>query len=808
MLLHTIRSLRRTPSFTLAALLCLALGIGATTTIFSIVSAVLLRPLPYPHPQQLTRLYTEFPTFPGGGLHKFWVSEPEVFELKKAHSFSSLGAWAVGGANLASGVQPARVTGASVSADLWKELQVAPLLGRTIQASDDVPGAPRVLLLSYSEWRNAFGGEKSVIGRSVYLDGAQVTVIGVMPRGFTFPPGEMEPAQIWSPAQLDPKSTNYGGHMFNVLGRLRDGVTIEQARSEMHALVTQLGRAESDKHHVLSSKDHPVTMYPFHDELIGGVRRSMFVLLGAVVFVLMIACVNVANLLLARSEERQREIAVRRAVGASTRQLMLQFLFEGTLLAVCGAALGVLLASVGLNVIAALNPGSIPMADSIELDWRVLSFTAAVSLLCGIVFGIAPMLQVSGLRVYETLKANSGRASASVASNRFRSALVVLQMALSFVLLAGAALMVNGFAKLQTIDTGINPQHLLTAQVSLPEAQYKKEQAQIDFATRLQNELRQVPGVTAATVAGLGLPPIRTVNDNTTDIEGFVQRPGGPNNNVAFYQVAGDDYFKTLGSHIVQGRTLEPRDGEAKTPGVVINQTMARTFWPHQNPLGHRVRPMGDKEWFSVVGVAEDIKNNGLDKPVETELFFSAHHAGMLNWWVVIRTSGDPMRYSEALRRVVQGLDPGVPVSKVQSMEDVMSAANARPRFLTAVMTLFSGLALGLAMLGIYALISYSVARRTTEFGIRTALGAAPQRLVRQVLWQGLAMGLVGWGVGAVGALFLTRVLEGMVFGISSASVSAWAVAAGLLLVTTILACALPALRATRVHPAIALRGE
>lgn len=809
MLRYTLRSLRRTPSFTLAALLCLALGIGATTTIFSIVNAVLFRPLPYPRPEQLTRLYTEFLDFPGGGLHKFWVSEPEVFELKKAHSFSQVGAWAIAGTNLATGTEPVRVTTGYVSADLLAELQVQPMLGRTISVTDDQPGGPKVVLLSHSEWKSLLGGDRSVIGRTVYLDGARATVIGVMPKDFVFPPGEIDPPLVWSALQLDPKSKNFGGHNFNVLGRLREGVTVAQARSEMTGIVTQLGKAESRMNHVLSAKDHPVTMYGFHDELIGGVRRSMYTLLGAVVFVLLIACVNVANLLLARSEERQREIAVRRAIGATNKQLVAQFLTEGTVLSLSGALLGMLLAIGGLDLLAVLNPGSIPMADAIGMDWRVLVFTAGVSILCGIVFGLAPMLQVSAIHVYETLKANSGRSSSSVASSRFRSVLVVVQMALSFVLLAGAGLMVNGFAKLQSTNAGIDPSNVLTAQASLPDAQYSKTPTQVAFLIRLQDDLNRIPGVKSATVAGPGLPPIRPVNDNTTDIEGFVPRPNGPINNVAYYQIAGEHFFKTLGARMIQGRELEPRDSDPKHPGVVVNQAMARTFWPHESPIGHRVRPGGDDTpWCTIVGEVEDIKNGGLDKPAETELFLPARVAGAETIRIVIRTIGNPSSYADAIRRVVRSIDPSVPVSKVQRMEDVMSAANARPRFLTVMMALFSGLALGLAMLGIYGLISYSVARRTAEFGIRTALGATPGRLLRQVLWQGLTMGLIGWAVGAVCALFLTRLLQGVVFGLGESEGLVWVTAALLLGITTIAACYFPALRATRVQPATALRNE
>jgi putative ABC transport system permease protein len=809
---YTVRSLLRTPSFAIAALICLALGIGATSAIFSIVNAVVLRPLPYPDSGRLVRIYTEFPKFPGGGLHKFWVSEPEVFDLKNARSFESIGAWATTGVNIAGLNQPLRVTTTFESADIPKLLRVQPMLGHAITPADDVPGAAPVVVLSYGLWKRAFAGDPNIVGKDTYVNNAKTRIIGVMPRGFVFPPGEVDQTEAWAPLQLNPNSTNRGGHNYNVLGGLRPGVNLRQAREEMSRLVARWGEAESPNHHVFSLNNHPVTIYPFYDEIIGGVRKAMLMLLGAVVFVLLIACVNVANLLLARSEARQREVAIRRAMGASTSDLMKQFITEGALLSITGAALGLGLAFGSLRLIQATNSGSIPRADEIRLDWPVLVFTLGVSILTGIIFGLAPFIHVSGIRVYETLKTSSGRVSATVASNRFRRLLVIAQMAMAFLLLAGAGLMVRGFWKLQQVNPGFNLRGILTLAITLPDATYKDVNAMKNFWTLLQERINRLPGVTSATIM-YGLPPLRRENDNDTDIQGFVPVPNGPIQNVAYYQLAGDRFFETLGARLLEGRFLEPRDGNKATPGVVVNAAMARTFWPRQSPIGRKVRPGGPNiPWCTVVGVIADIKNGGLDKPTGTELFIPYRIVpsdyGLSVPKVVVRTNGDPLSLTGEIRRAVASIDPSLPLANIRTMEDVIAASTSRPRFLTLVLSMFSLLALGLATVGIYGVISYSVEQRTSEFGVKIALGAEPQRLLFQVIWQGLLLGFAGVILGIAGAILLTRSLEGLLFGVSRFDASSFALTAAILTAATIAASFLPAFRAMRVEPVKALRYE
>jgi putative ABC transport system permease protein len=803
---YAVRSLRRTPSFTIAALICLALGIGATSAIFSIVNAVVLRPLPYPNSNRLARIYTEFPTFPGGGLHKFWVSDAEVFDLQRAvKSFDLIGAWATTGANLAGINQPTRVTTAFESAEIPRLLGVQPLMGRLINKQDDTPGAAPVVVLSFGVWHRVFGGDPGIVGKQTMLNGSKATIIGVMPEGFVFPPGQTDVTDVWSALQLDPNHVNPGGHNFNVLGRLAPGVTLAQAREEMTRLVKRWGESASPNHHVFTPKGHYPSLYSFYDEVVGGVRKAMLLLLGAVVLVLLIACVNVANLLLARSESRQREIAVRRAIGASTSDLAKQFVVEGLVLALTGAVLGICVAFLSLRLIESANAGNIPRGTEIALDLPVLFFTLVVSVVIGILFGLAPFVHVSAIRVFETLKSSSGRTSSGIASRRFRNVLVVSQISLAFALLAGAGLMMRSLWNLQQVDVGFNPHRLLTFNVSLSEATYKDQAARKMFWSNLDERLRRIPGVVSTTMA-TGVPPVRSENDNDTAIEGFVPVPNGPIQNVAYYQAVGENFVKTLGARLIDGRPLDARDENPESPGILVNASMAQTFWPHQSAIGHRVQPGGSNAWCHIVGVVADLKNAGVDKPVGTELFYPYKLHTPSSFDVVIKTAGDPMSVVSAARRAVTSIDPSLPVAKVRTMEEVVSAATTRPRFLTLILGMFSLLALGLAAVGIYGVIAYSVEQRTSEFGIKMALGAQPSRLLVGVILQGLTLGVSGVLIGVLAAYLLTRFLEGLLFGVSKYDPSAMALTACLLALISVLAAFLPALRAMRISPVMALR--
>ncbi len=715
------------------------------------------------------------------------------------------------GSNLAGGNDPIRVTTSFVSGGLLQSLGVSPMMGRLINPQDDAPAAPLTAVLSYGLWQRAFGGDAGVIGRDVLQNGAKCTIIGVMPKGFQFPPGETDPPEMWAPMQIDPaRPGGRGSHFISALGMLKPGVTVSQAGDEMKTLLEQWGRQGGPERHALDPKIHPIVLAGFQGEVVGGVRLAMFMLLGAVGFVLLIACVNVANLLLARAEARQREIAIRKAMGAAIWRLARQFVTEGVVLSLGGALLGLALAFLGLRAIARTNAASIPRANEIGIDTTVLLFAIGISFLTGIAFGLAPLAQIIAGNVHETLKAAASRTTASVASNRFRKALVVTEMALALILLIGTGLMVRAFWKLQEVHAGFQPAGLLTMRVALPQAVYPENQRVLQFWTSVQQRVAALPGVESATIMS-GLPPMRRLNANDTQIEGWVLRTGGPIQNMDYWQLTGPRYFETMGIRLIEGRYFDDRDGAGAPLAVMVNQTTARTYWPGESALGHRVKPGFQGDWRTVVGVVEDVKNAGLDKPTATELYIpylQTAGQGLRTGYVIVRAKGDPARMVGPSRGVIHEIDSSLPVAEVRTMDEVLSSAQARPRFLTLLLTMFSGVALVLAAVGIYGVISYSVAQRTNEFGIRMAMGAGPRDVLRMVLGQGLLLGLSGVALGAAGALALTRLIRGLLFGISSFDPLTFVVMAALLTAVTLVACWVPARRATRVDPMVALRYE
>jgi predicted permease len=806
-----LRMMGKNLGFTTAAVLCLMLGIGATTGIFTVVNAVLLQPLPYVHPEQLVRVYTEFPTFPNGGLHRFWTSGPEYLELKRdAHSWATLDAWVAGGANLAGKTQPVRVNAAYLSGGLLETLGVAPIQGRLISAADDDPGAAVVADISYGTWLSVFGGDPNVVGRETRLDGLKCTIIGVMPKGFQFPPGEQDPPQVWSALQLDPaKVAGRSSHNYYLLGRLKAGVTPARAQGELEALVQSYGEHKAPKTHSFDPKNHTIVSFPLQAEVVSSVRPALLMLLGAVAFVLLIASVNVANLLLARAEARRREMANRGALGASLARLARQFVTEGILLAFFGGLLGVALAFAGVRLVQLTNAGGIPRAEEIAMDWRVLVFTLVMSLVTGVFFGLAPLAPLIVSGISESLKDTAGSTTAAAGAQLFRRALVAGELAMALVLLIGCGLMLRAFWKLQEVHTGLRPDNVITMRVSLPSGTYTDNAKIEDFWTRLDARLTNLAGVQSAALVS-GLAPMRPPNMNDTDIEGFVMTKGGPIQNVDFYQAVSKDYFATMGIRLMDGRLFDDRDGKDAPQVVIVNEAMAKTFWPNQNPIGRRVRP--GKDWCTIIGIVDDVKNGGLDRPAGTELYLPYRQpagAGNTDMYVVMRAQGgDPRSLAGEVRQQMNEIDPSLPLADVRLMEDVLSRAQARPRFLTLLLTLFSLVALAIATVGIYGVVSYSVARRTKEFGLRMVLGAQTGDVLGLVMKQGAGMIAIGVASGLVLALFFTRLMASLLFGITPTDLATFASVTAVLFGVALAACYIPARRATRVDPIQTLRYE
>lgn len=807
-----LRMLVKNPGFTGAVVVCLMLGIGATTAIFSVVNAVLLRPLPYRQPEQLVRIYSEFPKFQGGGLRRFWLSPPEFLDLRRdTKSWQSLDAWVNGGANLAGTTNPVRVTASFVSGTTLQTLDVSPLLGRLITPADDDPKSPTVMDISYGVWKTVFGGDNSIVNREILLNGQKTTVIGVMPEGFAFPPGEVDPPQVWSTLQIDPaKPGGRGSHFLYLLGRLKDGVSREQAQSELDSLVKYWGDTGSAKEHHFVPERHTIVSFPLQAEVVGNVRPALLMLFGAVAFVLLIACVNVANLLLARAEARQREIAIRSSLGAGTARLLRQFITEGVLMSVVGAGIGLLLAIGGLQLIKYTNAGSIPRSQEIGMDMHVLLFALGISLFTGILFGLTPLFHVVLRDLHQILKNAAASSTGGGGSQIFRHVLVTTEISLALVLLIGCGLMLRAFWKLQEVDIGVNPRSVLTMQVNLPGAEYTDNGKIDSFWTRLEQAVAQLPGVESSALAS-GLPPERRVNANDTNIEGYARKPDGPMENVDYYQIVSPSYFKTMGVQLIDGRFFTDADRQGAPDVTIINQSMARMFYANQSPVGRRIRPGMTDPWCTIVGVVADVKNAGIDKPTGTELYLpydQKQGAGNVGMSLFIRSQMPPNSLISGVRRQLADIDPQVPLSKIAAMEDVISTAQARPRFLSVLLTIFSSVALVLAAVGIYGLLAYSVARRGKEFGLRMALGAQQQDVLGLVLKQGALMVGSGLIVGLIAALALTRLMSSLLYHVRATDPLTFIVVLLGLAAVAMLASYIPARRATKVNPTVALRYE
>ena len=810
-LTFSLRTLLKRPGFLVIVVVTLALGIGMNTAIFSVVNAVLLRPLRFREPERLVRVYSEFPTM---NLRKFWMSVPEYLDIQKeSKSWAAIGVWREGGVNVGTAGEPLHVTAVRVNRDLIETLGVPPALGRNFTPEEDRVGGPRTAIISDAMWRRAFAAAPDIIGREIRVNERPTIVIGVMSRDFSFPPGSNDPADVIASFQFDPAQPGgRASHFLNVIGRLNDGVSIEQARSEMDVL-TGAWKAEKRAPHLLSPPGHPVLMSPLHDDITGGARRAVLVLLAAVGFVLLIACANVASLLLARAESRHRELAVRLALGASRARMLRQFLTEGLILVVLGSGAGVLLAQLGLKAIMAIAPDSVPRTGEIRIDLWVLAFTVGISVLAVIAFGLAPMLQLRDRGLSSWLHGSSHRASGGGQRAWLRKSLVVVEVALAVILVVGSGLMIRAFWKLQQVNLGFSPQSVLSFSVQLPPSTYSNPD-RLRFAQQLEQRLAALPGVTSAAAAG-ELPPLRPIDANDTDFEDYSATPDTPAENVDFWNVIGTDYFKTMGIRKIDGRTFESSDNNENAQRVVvINETLARRFWT-SSPIGRRLNPGNDPPtWFTVVGVVEDTKNLGVDKPAGTELYFLQTQAvtsfGGLSIQMnfVVKGSESAPALASAVRGAVREINPALPVYELKTMSDLVSESVVRPRFLSILLSIFSMTALLLAAVGIYGVMSYSVSQRTQEIGVRMALGARTSSVLGMVLSQGIALTGIGLGIGLAGAFALARFMAGLLFEVSVTDPLTFALVIVVLSVVALAACLFPARRATKVDPMIALRYE
>ena len=804
---YALRLLRKAPVFTIAAVLTLALGIGANTAIFSVLNAVILRPLAYPQPDRLMKLASQFP-----GFDEFWISGPEFFEFReRTHAFRSVGAYATGDANLSGSDRPQRVRAMVASDDLFTTLGVNARIGRTFDAAETRPGGAPVAVLSYDLWQSAFGGSATLVGQTVDVDGVRRTVVGVMPPAFDVAD---QHTQIWLPLVIDRAAANRGGHYLFLIGRLADGVAVTSARAELETLLatwqtSALGtRNASGTLHAPDTTTHRLRIDGLHGRVVGSATTAVWVLQGATLLVLLIACANLSTMLLSRAESRRKEFSLRWALGAGRGRLLRQLITEGCLLSLAGATLGLGVAVVGLRALLAAFPDSLPRAVDISVDLPVLASTFIVALATGIVFGVAPMASPAPELAGAALKESGQRTTSG--RHTLRRVLVIGEVALAVVLAVGAGLLLRTVSNLSRVDAGFNRSRLVTFGVGLPET-YVTPTSRTAFYERLIRELSGTPGVDSV-AAMTGLPPLRNVNANMTLIEGYPPgldgRAGGV---VDYYQDVTAGYVTTMGIPVVEGRGFQASDANA--PTVLINQTMARTFWPGQRAIGHRLRQCCNPNipWLTVVGVLKDVKQGGLEKRVGTELYFDAERPTpitptTLN--VVMRTQLSADELAGPIRRVVAALDPSLPVIKLRAMDDVFEDAIGRPRLLAQLLTLFAGLALLLSTIGTYAVLSYMVSERRREIGIRMALGAQRSTVLRMVVAQGARLALTGVAIGVTIALIAGRTLSSLLFGVGATDPATLAAVVALMGTVALVACFVPGHSATRVDPMVALRAE
>jgi len=809
---YALRTLARKPGFTFVAVVTLALGIGANTAIFSVVNAVLLRPLPYPEPERLVQVWNKLES---AGLPQLWFSEPEIIDYRQRQQhFEDIAVFTAQGANLTGAGEPQRVTLCFTSAPFFPVLGVNPLLGRTFTPEEDVPGNDRVVVLSHAFWEQQFGGDPSAVGRSVTLNENPYVVIGVMPPGFAFPPEEV---QLWTPLAINTaEPDSRGSHYLEAVARIKLSISFEEAQAGISGVARQV--ATDNRDYYREGRGWGSYLIPLHDSYVGEIRPALLVLLAAVGFVLLIACANLANLLLARATVRQKEIAIRAALGAGRLRIVRQLLTESVLLALAGGAAGLLPAYAGLRVLPALSPEGLPRLGEIQIDPRVLGFTLTLSVLTGLFFGLVPAWHAARTDLQESLK-EGGRRSAGSGHHRLRGLLVVAEVALSLVLLVGAGLAMRSFYRLLGVNPGYRTENVLTFRTALPNARYPDLPRVNGFYRDLSARLAALPGVDSVSAIDL-LPLSGLYSSGTVSVEApgaaFVPPPADEHDPVpgieTDYRTVLPGYFETMGMTLQEGRFFMASDDAEAPPVAIIDEAFARHFWGDESPLGQRLTLGGGSEpqWRTIVGVVRHIRHYGLQTEGREQLYLSHPQLPFAarSMHVVLRTSTDSASLFPVVRQLVAALDPELPLYDVDTMEQRLAASVTQPRFNLLLLGLFALVALVMAAVGLYGVMAYSVSQRTHELGVRMALGAQPRDIFRLVVGQGLLLTLAGVALGLLAAFGLTRLMRSLLFGVSATDPLTFTGVAAVLAGVALLACWLPARRATRVDPMLALRYE
>jgi len=788
---YAIRTMAKRPGFTIVAALTLALGIGANTAIFSAVNAVLLKPFPFPESEQLVDLAETFKPNNFGS-----VSVPNFEDWKNQNTvFTGISAYSFAGFNLEGGDTPQRIQGMNVSANYFDVLGVKPTLGRGFLAGEDVAGNERVVILSEELWRSRFAANPNVINQTIPLNGHGYTIVGVMPRELA---ALHRAVQMWSPLVFSEKDrAARDDHKYLVIGRIKSGVTLEQAREQMNAIAARLEQQFKN--------GRGVRLRQIEELWVAGVRSTLLMMMVAVGFVLLIACTNVANLLLARATVRRREISIRIALGAGRRRLIQQFLTEGLLLSVIGGALGIALAWWTMGVLGKIAFPFLPRSQEIRIDSRVLLFTLGVSILTSVVFGLIPSLQAGKTDVQETLKEGGNTMSAGAAGGWLRPMLVVVEVAAAVVLLIGAGLMIRSILRIREVEPGLRPQNLLTAKISLPREKYTDAESAIRFYQQVLERVSSMPGVESAGLIS-HLPIEERGYNGNVSVEGKTYPPN--ESPLVEYRAISEDYFQTASIPLLRGRLFSKQEGDDNQPVVIINDAMAKQIWPGEDPLGKRV---GEENTATVIGVVADVKNYGLVSKPAPEMY--APYT-LKNFWpdmrwnmrLLVRSTLDDSSIAAAVRREVQAVDPAQPVYSVQTMNVVIENTVREKRLNTTLLTIFAGVSLLLALIGVYGVMSYTVAQHTREIGIRMALGAQPRAILKLIVGRGLVLVSVGAAIGVLASFGLTRFMENMLFGVTPTDPLTFAAIVALLGLVALLACLIPAQRAMRVDPIVVLR--